>query len=62
MVESPKTHVHSKVGAGAVGGAVAVVAVWIASAFGVEPPAEVAVALGTILGFVFGYFAEDESG
>lgn len=56
----PSTQVASKVGAGAVGGAVAVVLVWLASLAGFEPPAEVAVAFGTILSFVFGYVAKAE--
>lgn len=54
------TQVASKVGAGAIGGAVAVVLVWIAGLAGLEPPAEVSVAFGTILSFVFGYFAKAE--
>lgn len=60
MADLPKAQVASKVGAGALGGAVAVVAVWIAGVFGVEPPPEVAVAFGTILSFVFGYVAKAE--
>lgn len=60
MADLPKTQVASKVGAGALGGAVAVVLVWVAGQFGLEAPPEVSVAFGTILSFTFGYFAKGE--
>jgi hypothetical protein len=60
-VESPPlapTQVHSKVGAGALGGAIAVLVVYGVGLLGLEPPAEVAVAFGTVLTFVAGYVAK----
>jgi uncharacterized membrane-anchored protein len=46
----------AQVTAGAIGGAVAVVVVWIVTALtGLEVPAEVAVALGAIFSFIGGY-------
>lgn len=53
-----KTEIHSKAGGAAVGGAVAIIGVWVASLFGVEMPAEVAVAFGTILSFAGAYTAK----
>jgi hypothetical protein len=61
-VENPPlapTQIHSKVGAGAIGGAVAVLVVYGLQHFGhMDPPDTVAVALGTVISFVFGYFAK----
>lgn len=49
--------VHAKVGAGAAGGAFAVMLVWgIGQGLKVTVPAEVAVAIGTVISFLFGYF------
>ncbi len=56
----PKTQVASKVGAGAAGGAVAVIVVYAIGLTGVEIPPEVSVAFGTVLSFVAGYFAKGE--
>jgi hypothetical protein len=53
----PATQIHSKVGAGAFGGACAVVFIWGLSLMGVEPPTEVAIAIGTIFMGSFGYLA-----
>ena len=48
--------VHPKVGAGALGGALAGVLTWVLDAFvGVEVPPEVAAAFATILSFIGGY-------
>lgn len=60
MANLDKTQVASKVGAGALGGSVALVLVWAASLTGVEIPTEVGMAFGTILSFAFGYFAKGE--
>jgi hypothetical protein len=54
------TQVASKVGAGAVGGSVALVLVWAAGLTGLEIPTEVGMAFGTILMFVFGWIAKQE--
>jgi hypothetical protein len=49
--------VHAKVGAGAAGGAFSVLVVWgISQGLKVTVPAEVAVAIGTVISFLFGYF------
>jgi len=55
-----KTQVASKVGAGAVGGAVAVILVYGMGVAGLDVPAEVAVAFGTILSFAAGWLAKTE--
>ena len=47
-----------KVGAGALGGAVAVVVVW-GMEFGVDVPGQIAVAIGVICTFVTGWFVTD---
>ena len=60
-VESPPlaaTQIHSKVGAAAAAGAVSVLLIYGLSLAGVDVPAEPAVAMGTILSFVAGYFAK----
>lgn len=51
--------VHSKVGAGAAGGSLAVVLVWGLGQFGVELPPEVSVSIGSIFAFVAGYIAKE---
>lgn len=48
-----------KVAAAGVGGAAAIVAVWIAAMFGVAMPMEVATAAGALLAFAAGYFKKD---
>lgn len=49
--------VHPKVAAGgAIGTPLGVVLVWVLGQFGVEMPAEVAAALGTVVGAVVGWF------
>ena len=49
-----------KVTVGALAGALASLAVWIADAFaGIKVPAEQAVALSTLLTFVVAYFVKD---
>jgi len=55
-----KTQVASKVGAGAVGGAVAVIVVYAVGVAGLEVPPEVAVAFGTVLSFAAGWIAKTE--
>lgn len=60
-VESPplaSTQVHSKVGAGAVAGAVTVLIVWGLGSAGIEVPPEPAVAFGTVFSFIAGYLAK----
>lgn len=52
------TEIHAKAGGAAVGGAVAVVTIWVASLFGLEVPTEVAVAIGTIFSFAGAYIAK----
>lgn len=44
-----------KVGAAGLGGAAAVIIVWVVGAFGVDVPAEVASAFSTVLGFAAGW-------
>lgn len=44
-----------KIAAAGIGGAVAVVAVWLMTLFGLDVPPEVAVALGAVLSFGAGY-------
>lgn len=44
-----------KVGAGGIGGAVAIIIVWVVGLFGVDVPAEVAAAFGTLGSFVAGW-------
>jgi hypothetical protein len=59
-VESPPlapTQVHSKVGAGAVGGATSVVILWGIGLTGVSIPLEVGGAITTLISFAFGYIA-----
>lgn len=60
MADLPKTQVASKVGAGAAGGAIAVLVVWAVGLTGVDVPPEVSVAFGTVLSFVAGYIAKGE--
>ena len=48
-----------KVGAGALAGAVSVIAVWAAGLAGLEVPGEVASAFTTILTFVASWFVTD---
>jgi len=61
-VESPPLdpkQIHSKVGAAAVGGAVSVLVVFGLTHYGhTEIPDTVAVAISTVISFVFGYFAK----
>lgn len=45
-----------KVAAGGVGGAAAVLIVWVAGEFGISMPAEVGAAIATLLGFAAAYF------
>lgn len=47
--------VHSKVKAAGVGGAVAIVLVFVLGQLGVAVPADVGAAAATILGFLFGF-------
>lgn len=56
--ELATTEVHSKTGGAAIGGAVAVLLVWGLSLAGVEVPAEVSVAIGTILSVAGSYVAK----
>lgn len=51
--------VSPKVQAGGVTGAAALVLVWVAGQFGLEVPAEVAIAFTTVLAFVAGYVVPD---
>lgn len=44
-----------KVAAAGIGGAVAVLLVWVLSLFGLDTSAEVAAALAAVLSFAFGY-------
>ena len=60
-VESPplaSTQIHSKVGAGAIGGAVSVLGIYALERGGIVLPVEVGAALTTVVSFVFGYFAK----
>lgn len=60
-VESPPlaaTQVHSKVGAGAFAGALAILAVWGIESAGVVVPTEPAIAISVVFTFVAGYFAK----
>lgn len=60
-VESPPlapTQVHSKVGAGAIGAAFAVVFVWVLTSSGIEVPEPVSVAIGSIFFSAAGWFAK----
>jgi hypothetical protein len=50
--------IHSKVGAGAVAGAISVLIVWGVTSFGVDVPPEISVAFGTVLMFLAGYLAK----
>lgn len=52
------TEIHPKAGGAAVGGAVAIVAVWVAGLVGLEVPTEVALAFGTIFAFAGSYIAK----
>lgn len=61
MAKLDNTQVASKVGAGAVGGAVAVVLVWAVSLAGVDIPTEVGMSFGIILTAAFGWAAKSES-
>lgn len=56
-----KTEIHSKVGGAAVGSAVAIIAVWVASLCGLEIPTEVGMAFGTVFAFAGGYIAKSPS-
>jgi len=60
-VESPPlaaTQIHSKVGAGAFAGALAILGVWGLTSAGVDVPTEPAMAIGTVLSFIVSYFAK----
>lgn len=46
---------QSKVAAGGIGGAAAVLIVWTAGELGVEMPAEVGAAIATLIGFAAAY-------
>jgi hypothetical protein len=60
MSNQPSAVPTRKVGAGALGGAVVVVAAWILEAtVGIEMPAPVVAALTTIVIFAFSYFVPE---
>lgn len=50
--------IHSKVGAGAVGGAFSIVAIWVAGLAGLDVPPEVAGAFTTLFAFGAGWLAK----
>lgn len=51
-----------KVGVGALGGAIAAIVVWIMTANGIEVPADVAVAITSVLVFILQYFVPNAPG
>lgn len=51
----------NKVTAGALGGAVSVVAVFVAGLFGIEISAETAASIATLSGFGFSYIVRDKA-
>lgn len=53
--------ISAKVGAAGAGGAVATIAIWVLSTFGITVEPNVAAALATLLAFVGGYIARDRS-
>jgi hypothetical protein len=60
-VESPPlapTQIHSKVGGAAIGGAIAIIGVWVATLFGADMPIEVGIAIGTLSSVAVGYIAK----
>lgn len=48
-----------KVGAGGIGGAVAVIVVWVVGLFGVDVPAEVAAAFASVGSFIGAWATSD---
>lgn len=54
-----KTPTSPKVAAGGITGAAALVIVYVAGLFGLDVPAEVAIAAVTVVSFVAGYFTPD---
>ena len=48
-----------KVGAAGIGGAIAILTVFIAGQFGLEVPGEVGTAFGTVVSFVAGWFTAE---
>lgn len=60
-VESPplaSTQIHSKVGAGAAAGALAILTVWGLQSAGIAVPDAPAIAIGTVYAFIAGYSAK----
>ncbi len=51
----------NKVTAGVLAGALAAILAWVAKQFGVDVPAEIGVALSTVLTFAVQYMVKDES-
>lgn len=61
-MKQPTLTPTSKVTAAGLGGAIVLVAIWIAGLFDVEIPAEVAAALTTLVSFAAGWFKLEERG
>lgn len=60
-VESPPlaaSQIHSKVGAGAAAGALAILTVWGLQSAGLDVPDAPAIAIGTVYAFIAGYLAK----
>lgn len=62
LVDQPTGTPTNKVAAAGIGGAIAVVLVWVTGLFGVDMPGEVAAAFTVILAFAAGYFTRERSG
>lgn len=60
LVNQPSANPTRKVGAGAIGGAIAAIVAWVLNAvFGVEIPPEIAISAATLFSFVLSYFVRE---
>jgi putative flippase GtrA len=59
-VEQPDANPTRKVGAGAIGGAIAAIVAWVLNVVAeVDIPPEVAIAASTVFSFILSYFVRD---